>query len=121
MKSFQARTQASASSLSLNWANSRPPKPGSDGKFTLASTPLASRSRARSLRVVRAGNHVGEPRGLEAPLLAGLAGDGVEPHGQAALVLVDPELTPVLLDDVRSASLNFAGTRDDQTSAGSTT
>src|SRR6476620_10080621 len=37
MKSFQARTQASASSLSWNCENSRPPNPGSDGKFTLAS------------------------------------------------------------------------------------
>src|SRR3954454_11328805 len=48
MKSFHARTHASASSLSENCENSRPPNPGSDGKFTLASTPFASRSRARS-------------------------------------------------------------------------
>ena len=48
MKSFQAFTQTSASSLSLNELNSRPPKRGSVGKQMLARTPCDSMSLARS-------------------------------------------------------------------------
>ena len=52
------------------------------------------------LRVVAARDHVGEACGFHVPLVAGLAGDGVETHGEDPLVLVHPVLATVLLDHV---------------------
>ena len=100
-KSFHASTQTFASSLSWNVMNFRPPKPGSVGKLTLAKMPSARRSLARARRVVAARDHVGEPGRLHAPLLARLAGHGVQPHRDLALALVDPELAALGLDHVR--------------------
>ena len=49
MKSFQARTQTSASSLSRKLGNSAPPKRGSDGKLMLATMPSARMSATRAV------------------------------------------------------------------------
>ena len=78
-QSLYARQNASAASLSSSWPKSRPAKPGSDGKLSEPSRPLADMSSTRSLHVVGALAQLVEARRVHPEFLGRAAGDRVEP------------------------------------------
>ena len=67
-------------------------KVGNDGKFIEASTPPASMSFTRSCDVVAAGPHLVEALRLDAVLLLGAPGDGVERRGLHHDLAEDPDV-----------------------------
>ena len=101
MKSFQARTQASADLLVLRLVEDLAAVAGERGEqhrgehVALVHVGDAGRGLVAALAHVVVGDRLGRE------LLARLAGDGVEPGRDDLAVLVDPELGVAVADDAR--------------------
>ena len=121
-QSLYARQSASAASLSSSWPKSRPAKPGSDGKLSEPSRPLADMSSTRSLHVVGALAQLVEAGRVHAVFLGRPAGDRVEPdvrdveveelpHVGAVGAVLDPRRDVLVLR--RQVVLEHVGRLDD--------